>query len=311
MGKIAFVFPGQGSQYPGMGKVLTENYSTAKEVFAKADKIKKISALCFEGSEDELKKTTNTQPALLTASFACAEVLRSNGIKPDFVAGHSLGEYTALVVAGVLNFSDALNLVLTRSKLMEEAMPSGKGTMAAILGLNAQEVEMICLEASKTSLVEPANYNCPGQVVIAGYSQGVEKAIVMAKERGAKRAIPLSVSGPFHSSLMEPAGDALAEKIKRLSFQKPSIPIVANVTAKFALEPQAIMENLISQVKRPVLWDESISFLYEAGVRIFVEVGPGKVLTGLIKKTLKDVFLLNVEDETSLKITLAKLQEVA
>lgn len=310
MTKIAFVFPGQGSQYPGMGKELARNYSVASEVFAEADSIKELSRLCFDGEEADLKKTTNTQPALLTTSFACAEVLRSEGIKPDFVAGHSLGEYTALVVAGVLGFSDALNLVILRSKLMEEAMPYGKGTMAAILGLSGSEVKMICQEVSNTSLVEPANYNCPGQVVIAGYAEGVEKAMSMAKEKGAKRTMPLAVSGPFHSSLMEPASAALREKIEKSAFQKPEFPIVANVTADFALESKTIADNLIAQVKNPVLWEESINRLYEAGARVFIEVGPGKVLTGLIKKTLKDILLLNVEDETSLRTTLAKLQEV-
>lgn len=310
VGKIAVVFPGQGSQYPGMGKELAEKYTVAKQVFTEADAIKPLSGLCFEGPEEELRKTVNTQPALLTANMACFQVLRSRGIQPDFLAGHSLGEYCALVAAGVLDFTDALKLVIVRSRLMEEAVPQGVGGMAAILGLPPETVADICREVAVSSWVEPANYNCPGQVVIAGYREGVAQAMELAKNRGARRVIPLNVSGPFHSRLMEPAGIALAQELEKVSFQPPELPVVANVTATIEDNPEAIAANLAQQVQNPVRWEESVMFLYEQGVRTFIEVGPGKVLTGLIKKTVKDVLLLNVEDEDSLQATIHKLEEV-
>ncbi|HHW07988.1 MAG TPA: ACP S-malonyltransferase [Clostridia bacterium] len=309
-GKIAFVFPGQGSQYPGMGRELYENYLAARRVFEEADAVAPLSRLCFAGSEEELRQTVNTQPAVLTASVAAYRVLQSFGIKADFAAGHSLGEYAALVAAGVLRFKDALQIVITRSRLMEQAVPQGTGGMAAVLGLGAEAVTEVCREASQKSPVEPANFNCPGQVVIAGYIDGVNAAMELAKARGAKRVIPLNVSGPFHSSLMEPAGRKLQEELSKFSFHTPEIPVVANVSAAIAGDPETIRFNLAQQVYRPVRWEESVRFLYRQGVRIFIEVGPGKVLTGLIKKTLKDVLLLNVEDEASLQLTLQELKEV-
>lgn len=308
--KIAFVFPGQGSQYPGMGRELFENYPAARQIFEEADAVAPLSQICFEGPEEELRKTVNTQPALLTTNLAAFQVLRSFGVEPDFVAGHSLGEYAALVAANVLSFQEALKLVITRSQLMEQAVPKGLGGMAAILGLTAEEVVHLCQEASKKSLVEPANFNCPGQVVIAGYLDGVNLAMELAKERGAKRTIPLNVSGPFHSSLMEPAGHGLRKELAKIVFQKPSIPIVANVSAAVENEPDVIAANLAKQVSHPVRWEESMHLLHQKGVRVFVEVGPGKVLTGLIKKTLKNVLLLNVEDKASLQLTLEKLKGV-
>jgi [acyl-carrier-protein] S-malonyltransferase len=309
-GKIAVVFPGQGSQYPGMGKELAEKYAVAKQVFTEADSIKPLSGLCFEGPEEELRKTINTQPALLTVNIACFQVLRDRGIQPDFLAGHSLGEYCALVAAGVLEFSDALKLVMLRSRLMEEAVPQGVGGMAAILGLPPETVADICREVAVSNWVEPANFNCPGQVVIAGYQEGVARAVELAKNRGARRVIPLNVSGPFHSRLMEPAGSGLAQELEKVSLQPPKLPVVANVTATIEENPEAIAANLAQQVQKPVRWEESVLFLYEQGVRTFIEVGPGKVLTGLIKKTVKDVLLLNVEDEGSLQATIHKLEEV-
>jgi [acyl-carrier-protein] S-malonyltransferase len=309
-GKIAVVFPGQGSQYPGMGKELAEKYAVAKQVFTEADSIKPLSGLCFEGPEEELRKTINTQPALLTVNIACFQVLRDRGIQPDFLAGHSLGEYCALVAAGVLEFSDALKLVMLRSRLMEEAVPQGVGGMAAILGLPPETVADICREVAVSNWVEPANFNCPGQVVIAGYQEGVARAVELAKNRGARRVIPLNVSGPFHSRLMEPAGSGLAQELEKVSLQPPKLPVVANVTATTEENPEAIAANLAQQVQKPVRWEEGVLFLYEQGVRTFIEVGPGKVLTGLIKKTVKDVLLLNVEDEGSLQATIHKLEEV-
>lgn len=309
-GKIAVVFPGQGSQYPGMGKELAEKYIEAKQIFMEADAIRPLSDLCFHGPEEDLRKTVNTQPALLTVNLACYQVLRSRGIQPDFLAGHSLGEYCALVAAGVLDFTDALKLVMVRSQLMEEAVPQGIGGMAAILGLGPETVADICREVAVTSWVEPANFNCPGQVVIAGYQEGVTKALELAKSRGARRGIPLSVSGPFHSRLMEPASIALAQELEKVNFKRPELPVVANVTAVIEENPEAIAANLAQQVQKPVRWEKSVLFLYEQGVRTFIEVGPGKVLTGLIKKTVKDVLLLNVEDEDSLQATIAKLEEV-
>ncbi|NLC77443.1 MAG: ACP S-malonyltransferase [Clostridia bacterium] len=310
-GKIAVVFPGQGSQYPGMGRELTEKYPLAKQVFAEADSLKpSLSQLCFEGPEEELKKTVNTQPALLTVNMACFQVLRSRGIEPDFLAGHSLGEYCALVASGVLEFTEALKLVMLRSQLMEEAVPQGVGGMAAILGLSPEAVTELCLEAAAESWVEPANFNCPGQVVIAGYREGISRAMELAKNKGAKRVIPLNVSGPFHSRLMEPAGKALAQALEKVTLRLPKLPVVANVTAEPEDKPERIAFNLAMQVSRPVRWEESILFLYRQGVRTFIEVGPGKVLTGLIKKTVKEVTLLNVEDEESLQATVSKLEEV-
>lgn len=308
-GKIAIVFPGQGAQYPGMGRELHDRYPAAQRIFAEADGIAPISRLCFAGSEEELRQTVNTQPAVLTVDVAAYEVLHSSGIVPDFVAGHSLGEYAALVAAGVLSFKDALQLVMVRSRLMEEAVPQGLGGMAAVLGLGAEEVEEVCREASREALVEPANFNCPGQVVIAGYLKGLQAAQALAKARGAKRLIPLSVSGPFHSSLMEPAGRALAEELAKFPFREPTIPVVANVSAIPERDPEAIRRNLAQQVFRPVRWEESVRFLYAQGVRTFIEVGPGTVLIGLIKKTVKDALLLHVEDEASLTLTLQKLKE--
>lgn len=307
--KIAFVFPGQGSQYQGMGQDLFANYSLARNVFEQADDKKPLSHLCFSGTAEELRKTTITQPALLTASTAAYQVLSSYGIRPDFVAGHSLGEYTALVAAEVLSFSQALDLVLLRSQLMENTVPKDVGAMAAILGLSGDEVATLCQEVSPLSWVEPANYNCPGQVVISGYKEGVEKAGELAKKSGARRVIPLAVSGPFHSKLMEPASRQLREEINNTTLAKPKVPVVANVTGEATGEPEIIEENLAKQVHHPVLWEESIRYLHQQGVGIFVEVGPGKVLSGLIKKTLKDVILLNVEDQKSLEKTLTKLGE--
>ncbi len=296
MAKVAFVFPGQGSQYVGMGLAMFECYPQAREIFAKADAYLgfSLSDLCFRGPEEELRLTTNTQPALLTVSVAIATVLQEMTEEPNYVAGHSLGEYTALVMAGALSFEEALGLVRERSRLMEEAVPAGRGSMAAILGLEAAAIRDICREASASGWVEPANYNCPGQVVIAGETAGIERATELARQQGAKRIIPLAVSGPFHSRLMEPAGKKFALYLQQVNWKKPRIPVVANLTASMVTGTDEIATALEGQMNNPVRWEEGINYLISQGTGVFVEVGPGKVLTGLIKKIDKNVLTLNV-----------------
>lgn len=310
MGKIAFVFPGQGSQYVGMGKEIFQLYPEARQCFEQADEALgfALSQLCFAGPEEELRQTYNTQPAILTISVACWTLLHKKGVTPDYVAGHSLGEYSALVAAGSLRFLDAVRLVAKRGRFMENAVPSGTGTMAAILGLTFETVEEICRAASSTGMVQPANYNCPGQVVIAGAASAVEEAITMAKEAGAKRAIMLNVSGPFHSSLMEPAAIKLSQELEKVEIVNPLIPVVANVNANFVNTGREVRDALVRQVANPVLWDSSVRKLIGHGVDTFVEVGPGKILSGLIKKINKQVTLFNVEDGASLEQAVAGLR---
>jgi [acyl-carrier-protein] S-malonyltransferase len=313
MTKIAFVFPGQGSQYVGMGKELAEKYPQAAAAFSEADQVLNIplTELCWQGPEDELKITYNTQPALLTTSIACLRVLREHGIKADYVAGHSLGEYSALVAAGSLDYHEALRLVRFRGEAMTQAVPAGEGTMAAVLGMSTEQIRELCAKASALGLgvVEPANFNCPGQVVIAGNTPAVEKAVDMAKEMGAKRAVMLSVSGPFHSSLLAPAREAMGKLLKTIEVKDAEIPVVSNVNAQIIKDKDKIIDALTNQVNSPVLWEDSVCALIEAGVKIFVEVGPGKVLSGLIKKISKEVRILNVEDLASLENSLALLKE--
>lgn len=306
--KVTFVFPGQGSQYVGMGRDIYENSDEAKELFQKASDTLgyDLAELSFNGPEDELNKTFKTQPCILTVSNAIYRVLVSKGIRPTFVAGHSLGEYTALVAAEVLSFEDTVRLTEKRGQFMQEAVPEGKGLMAVILGLEREKIDEIC-QSIQTGYVAPANYNCPGQIVIAGEKAAVEEAINSCKEGGAKRAVPLSVSVPSHSQLMEDASRRLAEFIDNIKFDNPKFPLVNNADAKFLDTKDNIKGSLIRQIKTPLLWEDSVKVLEHSGVKTFIEVGPGKVLSGLIRRIVPDVSVLNVEDMKSLEITLSSI----
>jgi [acyl-carrier-protein] S-malonyltransferase len=309
MGKVAFVFPGQGSQYPGMGKELAEKYPAARAVFDEADKALglSISKLCFAGTDDELKLTTNTQPAILTVSVAVQRVLAEKGLLPDFVAGHSLGEYSALVATGALKFADAVQLVRKRGQYMQDAVPAGEGAMAAILGLSPAVVADACKRAANGDICAPANLNSPEQTVISGHAAAVKRAIEIASQLGAKRAVILPVSAPFHSALMQPAQDKLAAELKKITFAALKMPLVTNVDADTISTGDEAHEALIRQVTLPVRWEESIRLLIEEGVNTFIEVGPGKVLSGLLRQIERSVATLNVEDEKSLAMTLEKI----
>lgn len=311
LAKLACIFPGQGAQYSGMGKEIAENYKEAMDIFDIASlrlgfDIKK---LCFEGSEEELKKTENTQPAILTTSIAILEVLKSKGITPDVTAGLSLGEYSALVASNAISFSDAVAIVRKRGKYMQEAVPMGEGTMAAVLGMEKEDVIECLKMASGYGVVEAANYNCPGQIVIAGHTKAVEHACVLLKERGAKRAILLPVSAPFHSSLLKPAGDKLADELESLEVKDFDIPVVSNVNAKVIMNKNKIKQCLIEQVSSSILWEDSIRQMIDMGVDTFIEVGPGKSLSAFVKKIDKNVAVFNVEDLQSLENTITNIGE--
>ncbi len=306
---IAFLFPGQGSQAVGMGKELAENYPVAQKTFDEADETLgfKLSQLCFEGPEEKLRLTEITQPAILTASVAAWRVLREKGVNPSFVAGHSLGEYSAHVAAGTLSFSDAVRTVRNRGRYMQEAVPVGAGAMAAILGMDLEKVTAVCADAAQGEVCEPANINSAEQIVISGQTAAVERATKLASERGAKRAIMLSVSAPFHCSLMKPAQERLAVDLQSLNFRKPEVPIVCNVDAALVADADPARDALVRQVTGAVKWDPSMRLLIAKGVQAFVEVGPGKVLCGLMRQIDRSKTCLNVGDEASLQRTLEQL----
>ena len=311
--KTAFVFPGQGSQKVGMMQDLYNAYPIVKQRFEEADEALgySITKLCFEGPDTELVKTANTQPAILTASVACYEVLKEKGYTPDIVGGHSLGEYSALVAAGVLDFKDAVYLVHKRGQYMQEAVPLGEGSMAAILALPRENVIAICAEVDATvGSVQAVNFNCPGQIVIAGATKAVEIAAEKMKDAGAKRAVILPVSAPFHSRLMEPAALRLEEELNTITIHDAQIPVVANVTASILTKGADIKKSLVVQAAHPVLWEDCVMQMVNYGVEAFVEVGPGKVLTGFTKKINKAMQLSNVEDIASLDKTLEFLEGV-
>src|SRR5271168_4206965 len=287
MGKVAFVFPGQASQYPGMGKELAEKYPAARAVFDEADKALgfSISKMCFEGSEEDLKQTANTQPAILTCSVPIHRVLAERDLTPDFVAGHSLGEYSALVAAGSLKFSDAVQIVRKRGTFMQDAVPAGVGAMAAIMGLSPAVVADACKRAAENEICAPANLNSHEQTVTSGHAAAIKRAVEIASQLGAKRAVILPVSAPFHSALMMPAQEKLAAELKKISFSNLRVPLVTNVDADTETAAEDARDALIRQVSMPVRWEESVRSLIDEGVNTFVEVGPGRVLTGYCAKS--------------------------
>ncbi len=312
MGKIAFIFSGQGAQYVGMGKELYDNIPVCREVFDKADEALgfSISNVCFEGPEEELVKTENTQPAILTMSIAAMKALEEQGIFPDYAAGLSLGEYSALVCSGAFDFVDAVKLIKKRGKFMAEAVPAGVGAMAAIIGLKEDTLREVLAKSAHAGIVEAANFNCPGQIVIAGEAKAVETAVENAKEAGALKAVMLNVSGPFHTSMMEPAALKLEKELEAVTVGEMKVPVATNVTGEFVKAASDIKGILKKQVMSSVLWEKTINTMLEAGVDTFVEIGPGKALCGFVKKVNRKVTALNVEDLDSLQKAINKIKEV-
>jgi [acyl-carrier-protein] S-malonyltransferase len=308
--KLAYVFPGQGSQQPGMGKDLAQSFAVARELFEEADQALgfSISRLCFEGPAEALQQTENTQPAILAVSVAAWRVLQSEGFtEGDYVAGHSLGEYSALVAAGTFSFADAIRTVRARGRYMQEAVALGVGAMAAVIGARLEDIETTCAEASQGQVCAPANINSPTQVVIAGHTDAVERAIELLKQRGAKRAVKLNVSAPFHCSLMKAAQERLAEDLDSIQMADAKVPVISNVDARARRSGSELRAALVKQVSSPVLWQNSVSWLLEQEVHSFIEVGPGKVLSGLLRQIDRQAEAFNVEDTTSLAAAREKL----
>jgi len=301
---IAYIFPGQGSQSPGMGKELADKFPVTRQIFEEADDALgfALSTLCFNGPAEELQLTENTQPAILATSVAVLRAIESEGFpKPDFVAGHSLGEYSALVAAGSLSLTDAVKTVRGRGRYMQEAVPVGTGAMAAILGSDVETVNAACGEAAQGQVCSAANINSPGQIVIAGDAAAIDRAIEILKARGAKRAVKLNVSAPFHCALMQPAQDRLSADLKQLQFNDLQTPLVTNVDAKPIKTGAEARDSLVRQVSQPVRWLQSVEFLSSHGVQTFIEIGPGKVLSGLVRQINRELRCLNVEDDSSLR----------
>lgn len=304
MSKTSFLFPGQGSQYAGMGKDLADNFAVARITFEEADEALgfKLSALCFNGPEEDLKLTYNTQPAILVSSIAALRVIQQEtGLTADCVAGHSLGEYSALVCSGALTLADAARTVRARGTFMQEAVPVGVGAMAAMLSIEADELAAICAEAAQGEVVAPANFNSPGQIVIAGHTAAVNRAIEIAKSKGYRKAMLLPVSAPFHCALMQPAADRLKTALDCVMVHPLAQPVITNVEATANQDAGRVRELLVAQVCAPVRWEQSVQCMLNDGVTRFVEIGPGKVLSGLVKRITKDVTLLNIEDTAGVK----------